>query len=297
MRDNKEKHAYLIMAHNNIEQLNFLLETLDSEYADIFLHIDSKSKIDKNSIVKLKFSNIEIMQQISVFWADFSQVECEVLLLKRAVKGRYSYYHLLSGSDFPLMSTEEIYRKLKDSKEIFVHFTTKQKMKETIGFVKYYHFFQKELHMVNRGRGFSIYKVINKLSLLCQKIIGINRMKSNVEIKKGANWFSIPSDFAEYVIKHESFIYKQFNNTRSPDEFFIQTLVYNSIFRTRIHKFKEDDSYEACLRLIDWKRGTPYVFRNKDIDELKNSGMIFARKFDSNIDKKVLINLRNWIDN
>ncbi|MBE6051518.1 MAG: glycosyl transferase [Clostridium sp.] len=296
MINNKEKHAYLIMAHSNIEQLNFLLETLDSKYADIFLHIDIKSEIDKDSIIKLKFSNIEIIKEVSVFWADFSQVECELLLLKRAVKKGYSYYHLISGLDFPLMSTEKIYRKLESCNKLFIHFTTEENLNETISFVKYYSCFQKKLHIVNRGKQFSIYKVINKLSLLCQKVIGINRIQSNLQIKKGANWFSIPNDFAEYIIKNEPFIYKQFSNTRSADEFFVQTLVYNSSFRNRIYHFKQDDSYESCLRVIDWKRGTPYIFTCKDIDELKSSKMIFARKFDYNVDKKVLIDLRDWIN-
>lgn len=32
MTDKSDKQAYLLMAHNNLEQLNFLIRSLDSEY-------------------------------------------------------------------------------------------------------------------------------------------------------------------------------------------------------------------------------------------------------------------------
>ena len=37
-----KKHAYLIMAHNSIESLKHLLQVIDDERNDIFLHIDKK---------------------------------------------------------------------------------------------------------------------------------------------------------------------------------------------------------------------------------------------------------------
>ena len=40
---NIQMHAYLIMAHKNIEQLKKLLKLLDAPDNDIFLHIDKKA--------------------------------------------------------------------------------------------------------------------------------------------------------------------------------------------------------------------------------------------------------------
>lgn len=39
------EHAVCIMAHKNVEQLNILIEILDHERIDIYLHIDTKSNI------------------------------------------------------------------------------------------------------------------------------------------------------------------------------------------------------------------------------------------------------------
>ena len=39
------------------------------------------------------------------------------------------------------------------------------------------------------------------------------------------------------------------------------------------------------MRLIDWVRGEPYVFLEEDFDLIKNSKMLFARKFSSKNNK------------
>jgi hypothetical protein len=288
MIENSEKQAYLVMAHNNVEQLNFLIDNLDSEYGDIFLHIDAKSNILKRDITVPQKSKLIMCPPMRVFWADYSQVECEIELIRIATQGQYKYYHLISGSDFPLMCQKDIYQYFKDKDGLYLHFTTPENLMLTRSYIKYYHLFQKNLCIVNRDKSFSIYKVINKLLLNFQKLLRINRVDKSFEIKKGANWFSIPHDFADYVLKNEAFVKTHFSYTRSPDEFFLQTLAYNSYFRERIYHFAEDDSYVACLRYIDWKRGKPYVFRTQDFEELKHTGMIFARKFDFSIDKTIV---------
>lgn len=37
------KHAYLIIAHSNFGQLRTLLEMLDDERNDIFVHVDARA--------------------------------------------------------------------------------------------------------------------------------------------------------------------------------------------------------------------------------------------------------------
>jgi hypothetical protein len=48
------------------------------------------------------------------------------------------------------------------------------------------------------------------------------------------------------------------------------------------------------LRFIDWSLGgaSPKILTVKDVDHFSKSGKFFARKFDENIDSKVL----DWID-
>ena len=49
------------------------------------------------------------------------------------------------------------------------------------------------------------------------------------------------------------------------------------------------------MRYIDWNRGNPYIWRNKDYDELINSEYLFARKFDYNKDKEIINRIYDFL--
>lgn len=44
-----DKHAYCIMAHANWKQLQMIIDDIDDERNDIYLHIDAKSLSDYNN--------------------------------------------------------------------------------------------------------------------------------------------------------------------------------------------------------------------------------------------------------
>lgn len=51
-----------------------------------------------------------IFHEIDVRWGDISLIQVEFFLFKTAYcKGNYSYYHLISGSDLPLKTQDEIH--------------------------------------------------------------------------------------------------------------------------------------------------------------------------------------------
>ena len=104
------KHAYLIIAHTNFEQLQKLVNILDDERNDIYIHIDKKSQDFETSIIKACHSQVTFVKRTSVNWGGFSQINCELLLLKKAISSSsgYSRYHLISGMDLPIKSQNYI---------------------------------------------------------------------------------------------------------------------------------------------------------------------------------------------
>ena len=293
-----DKQAYLIMAHADIRLLNALISALDSPYGDIFLHIDAKSTLHGSEVLRPRYSKIYFMEPMSVYWADYSQTECELRLLSFALsKGLHQYFHLLSGADFPLMSSREIAAYYTGRDDIYLHYSTGANLNYCKGYVQYYHFFQPQLSSANRSHSFSPYKVLNALSLAVQKTLRVDRCKAHFYTpKKGANWFSIPRDFANYVVSEREIVYQRFRLTRSSDEFFMQTLAFESDeYRRRLYRFAEDDSYESCLRMIEWEEGAPHVYTNADYERLTSSGRFFARKFDSNIDFEIINRLMHRV--
>ena len=105
------RHAYLIMCHQNYQQLCRLLKLLDDERNDIYLHIDRKSKDVPYEMIRnsLCHANLHFTKRMSVTWGSDSMIWCTLLLLKEAVKTEHAYYHLISGVDLPLKTQDEIH--------------------------------------------------------------------------------------------------------------------------------------------------------------------------------------------
>lgn len=278
------KHAYLIMAHNDFDILKKLIQLLDDENNDFYIHIDKKVKnFNFEAFVNIvKKSKIYFIDRTNISWGGDSQIFCELKLLKCAIESKYDYYHLLSGVDLPLKSKKEIndYFCSNNGKE-FIRFDSKAaSTNEHIERIKYFYFYQNEI-----GRSKNIFtiflKILQKLLIKIQKILKINRIsESSIIWSKGPNWFDITHSFAEYLLSQKEFIEKHFKNTYCADEVLLQTIVLNSSFSNNICTDR--------IRYVDWNRGKPYTFTINEFDELINSGSLFARKFSSTIDKKII---------
>lgn len=65
-----DKHAYLIIANNNWDQLLLQLQLLDHEKNDIFLMIDAKAKFNDEIKLKtaLRYSKLIFVDRMKIFW-------------------------------------------------------------------------------------------------------------------------------------------------------------------------------------------------------------------------------------
>lgn len=104
------KHAYLILAHSEKGILKELIQALDDARNDIYIHLDVKAKFDISDL-STNYSGLYILpNQLDARWGDFSLVEVELRLMAEATeRAEYSYYHLLSGVDFPIASQNVIH--------------------------------------------------------------------------------------------------------------------------------------------------------------------------------------------
>ena len=106
------KHAFLIITHQYTHVLETLFRMIDDERNDIFVHIDKKVDHSyEDKIVKLvKKSDLYFVKRHKVYWGHVSQIKAELELFQSANdKKTYSYYHLLSGSDLPIRSQDEMH--------------------------------------------------------------------------------------------------------------------------------------------------------------------------------------------
>lgn len=294
------KHAYLIMAHNNFSILRKLIQLIDDKRNDIYLHIDKKvTDFNPQEFTQIpQKSNIYFVPRGKVNWGGFSQIECELTLLQEAVKEKYEYYHLISGVDLPLKTQDEIHAIFDENKgKEFVHFTDEPGLERChiAERIQYYHIAQEHLKSkITVVR--SISNRVRKYSLAIQKKFHVNRLKTcPLQIRFGANWFSITHAFACYVLQQKERIKKVFSCSSCADELFIQTLLYNSEFCSHLYYDKMDNSYLANLRAIDWERGQPYTYRIEDFDTLISSPYVFARKFDEKVDNEIVEKIYQYL--
>lgn len=270
-----QKHAYMIMCHNNFELLQKLLILLDDEQNDIYLHIDKKAKLfdHRKLFSSVKKSTLTLVKSVKVNWGGYSQIKVELLLLKEATKIEHSYYHLLSGVDLPIKTQSEIHRFFEENvgKE-FVSVDNLTKNEDFFNRIGRYYFFQ---DFIGRRKGYrsALLETMESISLSIQDLFHVKRKAyENTEIFKGTNWFSITHELAVYTLSKEKEIRKCFGYGLCADELFLQTIVMNSRFRNNL----VNDS----LRFIDWERGKPYTFSDEDFQLLISSNKLFARKFD-----------------
>ena len=285
------KQAILIMYHNDYYILEKLLKQIDNDHFDIYLHIDKKVKgfdfkYTKNLLNK---SNIYFVKRLNVKWSSFSQIKCELNLLKEATKKNYSYYHLISGVDMLLKESDEIYNFFENNKgKEFVAYTNIDNIsEEEISRIKYYHILNQNRRDKNKIVRLLSNKIYYRL-LTIQKKLKVDRLKNNnLEIRKGANWFSITNELAKYVLSKEKEINKTYKYSNCADELFLQTITYNSSFKDNLYN-KNQDEHQDIKRYIDWNRGEPYTFTINEYDELMNNNCFFARKFSSTKDKDII---------
>lgn len=218
------KQAYLIIAHNKIEQLKFLVSLLDYEKHDIYILFDKKAQINRElkeeieSIVKE--STLYFTKEIPIYWGDYSLVEAELELFTTSLKNNdYSMYHLLSGVDLPLDTAENIYNFFDKRREYnFLTMVSDELFKrnrvyERVAYKTLFsHFSSRSLN--NR----LLKKVLNsyrKLEISIQRKLKIDFFKKfDLELKYASNWCSLNNVAVEKLIENSSLIKMLLNQVK-----------------------------------------------------------------------------------
>lgn len=244
--------------------------------------------------------NLHIYHSVDIRWGDCSQIHTELLLFEEAYKnGPYQYYHLLTGVDLPIKPIDEILK-----------FFDTHKGKEFVGFVgpeqqqkvMRYHFLMR--HAKRTSENFIVWFFIRVFRKILEFVANslFKRSNDGMLFVLGHVYVSLTNDACSYILANKSYIKKRFKHTLCADEFFIQTLLWNSPFKDKLwdtHNYKNDkwittslnrainaeNNNEGSKREIDWNRGKPYTWGQSpdDFEILKNSNQLFARKFDESL--------------
>ncbi len=282
------KHAYLILAHNEFEVLNRLIESLDDVRNDIYIHFDAKVK--ELPTLAIKFSKLFILEnRVDVKWGDVTVVEAELNLFEAASKNKsYQYYHLLSGVDMPIKSQDYIHQFFNSNQgKEFIGFYTGDISKEIDRKVRRTHLFSSSFR-TSEGASDQLKRIARASLIRVQELIGYKRNKS-IDFKKGTQWLSISDGLVKLILKDKNKILRIYQNSFCCDEIVVQTICWNSVYKNKVYDY--NDEGRGCMREIRWENNVIRDWEDADFEYLIQSDKLFARKFNSksiNVVDKIL---------
>ena len=278
---NSRRHAYLIIAHGNLRVLELLLRMLDDPRNDIWLHMDRKAQdFDPEKTREFcRSAGLHILEKRrDVGWGRSSLVALEMALFREARRsGPYEWYHLLSGSDLPLVSQDRIHSFLAGRSENLIRYRKTPMQGDYERLSLYRHLFGKK----NADR------ILEPYLLKIQRMLSVDRfrkyLRKGFEFCKGAEWVSLTDAAVETLLRNRRLIRRMTRFTHCADECYKQII----LTKAGAPVYRNGDGETDHLRFIDWKRRNgwhPYVFRTEDYEKLTGSGCLFARKFDGEAD-------------
>ena len=291
---NKINIAFLLVVHDNPEQLNlFLKQILTYPNSYIYIHVDAKYL----NIIPMILKNERVMiapKHFDIQWGDYTQIQANNYLIQFANLQRYhDYYSLHSGADLLIRPMSELIDYLKDTNRYAYCECTELPSQWQYGggfgrlALKWPQCFRRRLSRNSPMRYLrSIYGKLYGIGLIRGK-----KLPEQYLYFGGADWFTMRNDCVQNVLKfaqRESEFESLFIDSLSGAEIY-----YVSIFEMTKGKCVLDD--KNMLRYIDWKDrgqvlsvGSPNTCTMEFVEDLERSRAFFARKFDMNVDSEIV---------
>lgn len=277
------RHAYLVLAHNNPTQLARLLSRLNSPQCWFFVHIDKKAPLEQfRPVFENPLYKIIPVERERTNWGGPGIVLATLNGLRQICSdpGKFDFVHLVSGSDYPIASNQEIdaFFSRHQNKSFIDYFPLPTKFWQNGGMprLEWYHFIR--IQHYSRWKWYAL-MAVNK----CISAVPIFRRKLPTYVAPfgGSQWWSISSAAAAYILRfvdeHRDYVHYH-RHTLAPDECFFQTILANAH-----DKIIRDNLVNDNLRFIVWhKLGVkkfPLVLGLEELDAMKASGKLWARKF------------------
>ncbi len=274
-----------------------MIQALASEDSYFFLHIDAKSDI-RAFHAPSRYIQYTARRH-SVYWGGFAQALAQKEVLRTCFSSGIPFdrVFILSGQDYPLWSQEKIMRELcANPKKEYVkgYNITAGNEPRQLRKVVLYHFFRD----ANLPRNFKRALVFGTRTLL--RLLPIRKRPflrggegRRVDIWCGSAFMCLTSACARYVLdqmENNKPLMRYFKTAITSDEMVIPTLVFNSEygkFATAVAGSYKGLKTLAAVSYFNYGRAIQ-VFDASNFDELKNSGMMFARKFQSGVSDSLI---------
>ncbi|MDQ3997000.1 MAG: beta-1,6-N-acetylglucosaminyltransferase [Gemmatimonadota bacterium] len=266
--------AYVILAHRLPEQLVRLVRRLNTPRALFLIHINRRSddavcRTARAGLAEL--DNAVFLRRHRLYWGSFGHVRATIEGLDELHRrsAQFDYVALLTGQDYPIKPVSVIERKLADSGGASFMAYDRLPGGWTDGMERITHWHSRRIGV---PRGWHLRLPIGR------------RFPQRLVPYGGSSYWWLSREAVEYVrrfvFEHPDY-YRFFKHVDVPDEIFFHTILMNSPLR--------DSVVNDELRYVDWTRDPmPAIFGAGDLELLRRSPKLLARKFDSTHDEEIL---------
>lgn len=305
--------AYLVAAHTDFDQLLRLCEQLVFS-GDVFIHIDKKVNDNTFQSVCEKFrqynfagSNqiIFIKDRIPVYWAGFSQVKLQRLFLKYTLEYQdktYTRFVFLSGLCYPIKCPQYILKEFENNRTkeyvCAINLTNYNNKLQNVRYAGYHYLRDGNLKPTLLKK--ALITISDKLlwALRIRKSKRIKHNGKNEDIYFGGSWMGLTRECAEYIygqLSESSDYSKYFKTSYASDELCIQTIIFNSRFKSNAclvdeRSFTKPGALFLALSPLHHLQyiGLIKVYTENDYNELIKTDKIFVRKIISGKSNKLV---------
>lgn len=280
--------AYIILAHKLPGQLYRIVERLDDGLSTFFIHIDLKADFEEFSKVSDFGNKVKFIKRENIKWAGFDIIKA-VLNGLNAVKEankKFDRIILLTGQDYPIKSNEYINNFYKNSPySVFIDYwpiPNHEIWKKNGGMYRVNkYFFGTDKNSKLRA------KALNFLAIIFPFLR--RKLPYGLLPFGGWAWWTIDMYALNYILQflQDHPKYMRFHrHTFVVDEMFLHTILLNSKDERLLKSITNN-----YLRYVNWpdtSKGHPEILRKDDLEAIKASGALYARKFDINKDAEIL---------
>lgn len=265
--------AYVILAHQLPEQLVRLVRRLNTPGAMFLVHIDRRADeaVDRTARAGLaELENVVFLRRHALYWGGFGHVRATIEgldeLYRRAAP--FDYVALLTGQDYPIKPVSAIERTLEQpgGKSFMAHDRLPGGWVDGMERITHWH-----SRRIGVPRGWHL-----RLPLRRSLPLGLVPYG-------GSSYWWLSREAVDYVrrfLAEQPGFYRFFRHVDIPDEIIFHTILMNSPLRETI---VNDE-----LRYVDWTRQPlPAVFGAGDLELLRRSPKLLARKFDLRVDSEI----------
>jgi hypothetical protein len=285
--------VYLVTVHKNPSQILRLIERLDDPGNNFIIHVDKR----RNNVYReltaalADHPRVHFAKRVSVRWGTVKLVEAKLNALHKLVQLGLDFEFAItcSGQDYPLKSNTEIKNKLaqyRGKEMIEISPLPRKGWGDEGGLDRF-----KRYHLLvdDHKLTFPPYTMTGWKGFVTRLLPKFIKERPPLEYVPfgGADWYCMTREASFYI--HDFFVspegralLRRFRFTSNSAEIVFHTLLGNSPFLDKVADYFPWH--------IDWSdnKPNPAVFTQDRFEELVHSDKLFARKFDIDVDSKIL---------